>query len=541
MASERWLCGSCGTTSDPSPEPPPGCARCDAPLHVGKFGLLEELDPERSARVFRGRESSGRAEVTIRLFPEDPTLDLGSIRQAVKRSATLSNPAIAASLDAGLHRNRIFHVEAAAPGVPIMRADLTLREAVSVMRGVALALDYAHGRGVVHPDLRPENVRVAKQAGASIGESAWRPTITCFGIGSGGSVRDNVGAFGSILYAAATGSPPRRTGPAPVAPSSINPLVDSELEAIILMAMDSNGSRQPPSMEEVASELGRWLDGGNHPRSATKAAPAATIASTPLQPWKTWGILGAATVIVLLLIYLVIRKAPPALEPVPVVRTPPPAAAPKPVDAPPPSKPAPVAKVEPPAEAPKPAPPPPVEKKPDPPPPKPEPVEEKPLPPPPPPPPPKPAPVEEKPAPPPPKPAPVEEKPEPPPPPKPAPVEEKPAPPPKPAPVEPKPAPPPPKPVEEKPAPAPDPAPGASVGELFGSHPKFGKFVKLNGKEHPAVGDTLVALRKGKVVGTLTVTRLTAPQPDSYPLGCAVCTMLHGEVQDGDDIRRVAK
>jgi hypothetical protein len=65
--------------------------------------------------------------------------------------------------------------------------------------------------------------------------------------------------------------------------------------------------------------------------------------------------------------------------------------------------------------------------------------------------------------------------------------------------------------------------------------------VRLNGTEKPAVGDTLVALRKGKVVGTLTVTRLTAPQPDSYPLGCAVCTMLNGEVQDGDDVRRVAK
>src|SRR4051812_6776949 len=120
MASERWLCASCGATSDPSPEPPPGCARCEAPLHVGKFGLIEELDPERSARVFRGRESSGRAEVTVRLFPETPTLDLVGIRQAVKRAAALSHPAIAASLDAGTHRNRVFLVEAAAPGVPIL-------------------------------------------------------------------------------------------------------------------------------------------------------------------------------------------------------------------------------------------------------------------------------------------------------------------------------------------------------------------------------------------------------------------------------------
>jgi serine/threonine protein kinase len=529
MASERWLCASCGATSDPSPEPPPGCARCDAPLHVGKFGLLQELDAERSARVFRGRESSGRAEVSVRLFPENVQLDFPSIRQAVKRAASLSHPGIAAPLDVGTHRNRVFVAEAAAPGVPIVRADLTLREAVSVMRGVALALDYAHGRGVVHPDLRAENVRVSKQAGDAIGESAWRGTITCFGIAGGGSVRDNVGAFGSILYAAATGSPPRRSGPVPIAPSSINPLVDSELESIILMAMDSNGSRQPPSMETIAAELSRWLDGGDRPRSTPKMAPAATVPAVPLQPWKTWGLLGASVVVVLLLIYLVIRKAPPPLEPVPVVRTPPS----KPAELPPPSKPQPPvpSKVEPPAEAPTPPPPPPksVEEKPAPPPPPP--VEEKPVPPPP-----KPAPVEEKPAPPPPKPAPPEDKPLPSP--KPPPVEEKPAPvpapAPKPEPVPAPPPPPPPKPVEEK-----APAAGASVGEMYGGHPDFGKFVRLNGKENPVVGDTLLVLRNGKVVGRLSVKRLTAPQR-RYPQGCAVCAVLEGDLQDGDDVRRVS-
>jgi hypothetical protein len=89
--------------------------------------------------------------------------------------------------------------------------------------------------------------------------------------------------------------------------------------------------------------------------------------------------------------------------------------------------------------------------------------------------------------------------------------------------------------VEEKPA------PGPSVGDIFGSHPDFGKFVRLNGKENPAVGDTLVVLRKGKVVGTLSVVRLTAPQPRRYPQGCAVCKMLNGEGADGDDVQRAPK
>src|SRR6185436_17920934 len=117
----------------------------------------------------------------------------------------------------------------AVPGIPITNADLTLREAVGLMRNVALALDHAHGRGVVHPDLRAGDVRVLREAGRNLAETAWKVWITCFGIAGGGSVRDNVGAFGRILYAAATGRAPRDW--ATIAPSSVNPLVDSQLES----------------------------------------------------------------------------------------------------------------------------------------------------------------------------------------------------------------------------------------------------------------------------------------------------------------------
>src|SRR5262245_36886933 len=134
MASERWLCPSCGATSDPAPEPPPGCAKCDAPLHVGKFALLSEIEPDRSARVFRGRESAGRTEGIVRIFPEHLKLDAASIRQAVKRAASLSHPLIAPALDAGTHRNLVYFVEAAVPGVPITQADSTVREGVSIFR-----------------------------------------------------------------------------------------------------------------------------------------------------------------------------------------------------------------------------------------------------------------------------------------------------------------------------------------------------------------------------------------------------------------------
>jgi serine/threonine protein kinase len=541
MASERWLCPSCGATSDPAPEPPPGCARCDAPLHIGKFGLIEEIRADRSARCFRGRESSGSREVTVRIFPETLELELGPIREAVKRASALSHPLIAAPLDAGTRRNQVYFVEAFVPGVPISDVDLTLRESVAILRNVALALDHAHSRGIVHPDLRAENIRVSKETNQKIGEAVWRVSVTCFGIAGGGSVRDNVGALGSILYAAATGRSPRDSGSTPPAPSAVNPLISSELEAVILMAMDSNGSRQPPSMEEIAAELGRWL-GDGQARPAGPAAATAPKAPPPArQPWKTWGILGASAAAVLLLLVLAFRKGSPTIEPVPVVRVPPTPAAEPPAPSPaPPSDPAPVP---PPAEPPpKPPDPPPVikvepipapakppEVKPEPPkpapePPKPPPAPEaksvdgaqgkpevKPVPAPTPPPPPKPP--EEKPAPPPPAPKPPEEKPAPPPP----------------APA--------PKPVEEKPAP---PSDAPSLGDVNGVHPELGVFVKLNGSGKTSTGDLLEATRKGQVVARMKIVTLTPPDR-RYPKGCAVCKVESGEPGAGDLVRKAVR
>jgi serine/threonine protein kinase len=548
MASERWLCPSCGATSDPAPEPPPGCSKCDAPLHVGKFGLLAEIEPDRSARVYRGREASGRTEVIVRIFPEHLKLDVAGIRQAAKRAAALSHPVIAAPLDVGTHRNQPYFVETAVPGIPITNANLTLRESVGLMRILALALDHAHGRGVVHPDLRAGDVRISREADRQLGIDVWRVSLTGFGIANGGSVRDNVGAFGRILYAAATGRAPRDW--ATLAPSSVNPLVDSHLEAIILMAMDSNASQQPPSMEELAAELGRWLDGGAKADPAPKTAPP--LKATVRQPWKTWGLLGGSAAAVLLLLMLVFRRGDRPIDPVPVVRVPQakearatlvksPPPPPTPVE-PPPAKPEPPPpSVEPPKPTAKlaedkpqpatsaplpeviPTPAKPVE----PPPAKPDPAPVKVEPP-------KPPPEPAKPAPPPPEPE------------KPAPLrpvkppQEKPVPPPPPPAPKPAPEPAPPPPEESSSAKATEDKPAAALGDVFRVHPKDGVFVKLNGAISPAAGETLEAVRKGKVVAKLRVTELT-PAERRYPKGCAVCRIESGQPGEGDSVRKAGR
>lgn len=362
MSAERWLCSSCGATTDPAPEPPPDCAGCDAPLHVGKFGLIQELDPERSLRVFRGRESSGAREVTVRIFPENASPPLPELRQAVKRAASFSHPMVAAPLEAGSHRKRAYVVEAFAPGIPVGRAALTLREAVAVMRDAALAIDAAHTQGIIHPDLRAENVRISRDEANAMGESGWRVAVTGFADAAGGNVRSNVGSLGNLLYTAATGRAPQ--GRSPLPPSSQNPLVDTELEAIILMAMATDPAYQPPSAGEIAAELERWLKGA--PGTAIRPKKAAPVAPF----WSRWKLRpevriagGVTLVLIVLVILLAVRKPDPAPAPAPPslpeaarVPSPEPPPPPPPTPIPVPVEPPPVKPPPPVVEPPKPAP-----------------------------------------------------------------------------------------------------------------------------------------------------------------------------------------
>jgi hypothetical protein len=472
--------------SDPSPETPPGCSHCDAPLYVGKFGLLAEVEPERSARVYRGREAAGRADVTVRIFPEALLPSVPLIRQAVEQASSFAHPMIATPLDAGTHRNRVYVVESFVPGDPITRTFLTLREAVIVIRNVASTLDEAHRRGIVHPDLRAENLRLSRYSGQSLGESGWRVSLTCFGIASGGSVRANVRALGAILYGAVTGRASRESPwwP-PVSPASLNPLVDSKLESIILMAMELDSSRQPPSADHIASKLTRWIEGSTRSGAVPEAGQSPRsrlwlkIRSRP----RTAAILCGAGLTALVL--LAARKGDLPTKPTPAalpqevhVSQPPwleshpsPTAKPAEIGLPlalPPTflsdpKQTLAVKVDTPPGASEPAayvagPPKPVLAR-----------------------------------------------------------------------VEP-----------AKPALPSDLLPLPNVGEVRAVHPHFGVFVTLESASKPVAGDALEALRNGQVVAHLGVEQITAPDR-RYSNGCAVCRIVSGETSPGDKVRRIAK
>jgi serine/threonine protein kinase len=378
----------CGQAAWPSKEGHAECVYCGALVRLGTYPLIQVLEEGPEGMVYRARDPQSDRPVLVRLMPENFGVSPSALVSAARLASTLVHPHIATVYDAGEYRGRAYVVLQDVAGVPVLEADLTVREAVAVIRDAALALEHAHGRRFVHAELRPSCLRLSKGGSTYGDEPSRRVYVTGLGLGnapngirsetradawvispeerSGGrpDARSNVYALGAILYALAAGAPPRPEPGGPPPPSRANPLVDSGLETVILKAMAAEPDARYASAGFFAEALTRWLDGEAstlkvRPAAETvKAPPPAARKPTGAYPRKAWVAAGAAIGVVLLVVVAIVAwrggdpPAPPTVKAGPVPEPPPPPAPPAPVvpvpPPPPPTPPPPDPKPEPP-------------------------------------------------------------------------------------------------------------------------------------------------------------------------------------------------
>ncbi len=299
-----------GETQDPillgPVSPSAGEAPQVAAAKIGRYTLRRELGRGGMGIVYLAHDPELKRDVALKVLPAGTAHrdQIVRFRREAEAAAKLSHPRIVSTYDVGFADGRHYITMELVNGGSLAqrireRGRLAPREALEVMREVARGLAAAHALGIVHRDMKPENVLLE-------GEGLDRPKIADFGLArvveEGGDgprltatqavmgtasymapeqaagetdridAQSDVYALGSMLYEALIGHPPyggrssmevilQKLVREPDPPRKKLPALARDVETIVLKAMEREKERRYAGALAFADDIDRYLAG----------------------------------------------------------------------------------------------------------------------------------------------------------------------------------------------------------------------------------------------------------------------------------------
>ena len=278
-----------------------------------RYTLLEVLGDGGMARVYLANDNVLERDVALKVLRElyaDDEAFVERFRREARSAAALNHHSIVQVYDQGRGEDGTYYIAMEyVPGGTLKEriqreGPLDHHEAAGIAARVAEALQTAHGRGIVHRDIKPQNVLLtasgeAKVADFGIARAASSKTVTETNLILGTSaymspeqaMGEPVGpasdlySLGVVLYEMLTGEQPFRADD-PIAtamkhlddppphPGRANPAVPGELDALVVKLLAKNPEDRYASAAALAEDLRRVRDG---------LAPLGEGATTPLR------------------------------------------------------------------------------------------------------------------------------------------------------------------------------------------------------------------------------------------------------------------
>ena len=282
---------------------------------AARYRLERELGQGGMATVYLAHDLKHDRDVAIKVLRDDVAQTVGAERflREIRMAAKLSHPHILPLFDSGQVDDALYYV------MPVVRGEslrdrldrermLPVADAVRIASEVAGALEHAHRSGVVHRDIKPDNIllqdghalvadfgigkaldsidtETATQTGVSVGTPAYMSPEQASGEAVDG--RSDIYSLGCVLYEMLVGEPPF-TGPTVMAviakrfvqiPADVTALREG-IPQPVAYAVQKALSRTPLDRYETAALFVASL-GEVDSIAVRPPAPAQSLAVTP--------------------------------------------------------------------------------------------------------------------------------------------------------------------------------------------------------------------------------------------------------------------
>jgi eukaryotic-like serine/threonine-protein kinase len=280
-----------------------------------RYRVERELGQGGMATVYLAEDLKHHRRVALKVLRPELAATLGPDRfvREIEVAARLQHPHILPLHDSGEAGGFLYYVMPFVDGESLRRrlaggSELPIHDAVRILSEVADALAYAHGHGVVHRDIKPDNVLLSGRhalvtdfgVAKAVSEATGRQQLTTAGIALGTPAymapeqaaadpaidhRVDIYALGAMAYELLTGRPPfvgsssqevlaAHITQAPEPLSARRPGVPSALSDLIMRCLAKRPAERWQNADELASQLEQQLTptGGTTP-SHTRPTP----------------------------------------------------------------------------------------------------------------------------------------------------------------------------------------------------------------------------------------------------------------------------
>jgi serine/threonine protein kinase/tetratricopeptide (TPR) repeat protein len=298
----KQFCADCGTQLAPSEDIPPEVTETlQAPIKelttastfAGRYQIIEELGKGGMGKVYKVFDKKIKEKIALKLIKPEIASDKETIERfsnEIRLARKIGHRNVCRMFDIGEEEGVHFITMEYVAGEDLktmirMAAGLSIGAVLSIGKQICDGLAEAHCLGVVHRDLKPQNIMIDKGGNAKIMDFGIARSIREKGI-TGPSVligtpeymspeqaeakevdyRSDIYSLGIILYEMATGRVPfegdtalsiamKHKGEIPKNPKQLNPNIPEDLSSVILRCLEKDRANRYQTASEVRSEM----------------------------------------------------------------------------------------------------------------------------------------------------------------------------------------------------------------------------------------------------------------------------------------------